>query len=254
MPNLAQFTSAELFAFLLVFARIGSMVMIMPAFGETSIPAQIRLALALTLSLVILPLVRTKLPAMPQQVFMLFLLLFGEIVIGLAVAGAIRLMISALHVAGVVMSTFTGLGAAMAFDPSQGSQGAILGTFLTLLGVLLIFVTDMHHMLIAVLRDSYDLMPSGAMPPSADLAKLAITTVSEAFKLGIEMSIPFILFGLVFNISLGLVARLMPQLQIFFIAMPLNLMLGFSILFMSISGSMLWFLQHFEGRLALLLK
>lgn len=254
MPNLAQFSSGELFAFLLVFARIGAMIMVIPALGETTIPAQVRLALALVLSIVILPVVRSSLPGMPQETFTLFLLLFGEIVIGIAVAGCVRLMVSALHVAGVVMSTFTGLGAAMAFDPAQGTQGAILGTFLTILGVTLIFVTDMHHMLIAVLRDSYALMPSGEIPPAQDLADLATRTVSQSFRLGVEMAIPFILFGLVFNISLGLVARLMPQLQIFFVAMPLNLMLGFSILFMTISGSMLWFLSNLEDSIAPLLR
>lgn len=254
MPTLAQYAPAELFAFLLVFARIGAMVMVMPALGETATPAQVRLALALVLALVILPLVRTTLPALPQQTFLLFLLLFGEIVIGIAVAGAVRLMISALHVAGVTIATFTGLGSAMAFDPAQGSQSAIIGTFLTLLGVTLIFVTDLHHMIIAALRDSYDLLPAGHMPPAADFARLATQTVSQAFKLGIEMSIPFLLFGLVFNIALGLVARLMPQLQVFFIAMPLNLMLGFAILSLSLSGMMLWFITHFESTLASFLK
>lgn len=254
MPTLAQYAPAELFAFLLVFARIGAMVMIMPALGETTVPAQVRLALALVFALVILPLVRTTLPALPQQTFLLFLLLFGEIVIGIAVAGAVRLMISALHVAGVTIATFTGLGSAMAFDPAQGSQSAIIGTFLTLLGVTLIFVTDLHHMIIAALRDSYDLLPAGRMPPAADFARLATQTVSQAFKLGIEMSIPFLLFGLVFNIALGLVARLMPQLQVFFIAMPLNLMLGFAILSLSLSGMMLWFITHFESTLASFLK
>lgn len=254
MPNLAQFGPETLFAFLLVFARIGSMVMIMPALGETTTPAQVRLSLALVLSIIILPLVRHTLPEMPQQTFLLFLLLFGEIIIGIAVAGAVRLMISALHVAGVIIATFTGLGSAMAFDPAQGSQSAIIGTFLTLLGVTLIFVTDLHHMIIAALRDSYDLLPAGHMPPAKDFAQLAMKAVSQSFKLGVEMSIPFILFGLVFNIALGLVARVMPQLQVFFIAMPLNLMLGFSVLLLSVSGAMLWFIQHFESTLATLLK
>lgn len=244
---------AQIFAFLLVFARLGTMVMLLPALGETAVPPRVRLALALAISLVMLALVQNNLPAMPDSVFPLFFLLFGEIVIGLFVGASARLLMSALHVAGTVIAYHTGLAAAQAFDPAQGGQSAIVSSFLTLIGVTMIFVTGLHHVMVAAMYDSYTLFPPGDLPAVNDFAMMATRTVAQSFRLGIQMSAPFLVYGLIFNIGLGLVARLMPQLQVFFIAMPLNIMLGFSILMFVIGTVMAWFLRHVEETVTLFL-
>lgn len=237
----------QIFAFFLVFARVGTMIMLLPALGETTIPVQVRLSLALVISLVLLPLVRDTLPALPGDLWPMSMLLIGEILVGLIVGGSARIFMGALHVAGMVIAYQTGLGAAMVFDPMQSAQGAIFGTFLMLLGVTLIFVTGLHYVMIAAMRDSYVFLTPGQMPESSDFARLATRAVAQSFRLGVEMAAPFLVYGLVFNIGIGLVARLMPQLQVFFIAMPLNIMLGFAVLLVSIAGMMAWFLAHFES-------
>src|SRR5690606_15562322 len=99
----------------------------------------------------------------------------------------------------------------------------------------------------AAMRDSYGFLTPGQMPESADFARLATQAVSQSFRLGIEMSAPFLAYGLVFNIGVGLIARLVPQLQVFFIVMPLNIMLGFAVLLICVAGMMAWFLSHFEN-------
>lgn len=238
---------AQIFAYFLVFARVGTMVMLLPALGETSIPVQVRLSVALVISLVLLPVVGDRLPELPDDLWPMSMLLIGEILVGLIIGGCARLFMGALHVAGMVISYQTGLGAAMVFDPMQSAQGAIFGTFLMLLAVTLIFVTGLHYVMIAAMRDSYVFLAPGQLPESSDFARLATQAVSRSFRLGIEMSAPFLVYGLVFNIGLGLVARLMPQLQVFFIAMPLNIMLGFAVLLISVAGMMAWFLTHFES-------
>jgi len=245
MPG--QFSPEVIFGFFLVFARLGTMVMLLPALGETTIPARIRLSLALLISLITFPLVEARLPVLPEAFPDMVILLIGEIIIGLIVGACARIFMAALHVAGVAIAYHTGLGAAQVFDPVQGSQGAIVGTFLMLLGVTLIFVTGLHGVMIGAMHDSYDILPAGMMPESADFAMLAARTVSQAFRIGIEMAAPFLVYALVFNIGLGIVARLIPQLQVFFIAMPLNIVLGFAILFVTIGSSMAWFLGHFEA-------
>lgn len=251
---LGQFLPEEIFGFFLVFARLGTMIMLLPAFGETTIPPQVRLSLALTISLVIYPLVRTALPALPGDVFALFFLLGGEILIGAIVGASARIFMSALHVAGVVIAYHTGLSAAMAFDPMQGTQGALIGTFMMLVAVTLIFVTGLHHLMVVAMRDSYLVLPAGRIPESGDFAMLMTRAVAQSFRLGVEMAAPFLVYGLVFNIGLGLVARLMPQLQVFFIAMPLNIVLGFALFMVTLSGGMAWFLRHFEGFIAEFLR
>lgn len=237
---------AEIFAYFLVFARIGALVMLLPALGETSVPVPVRLSLALVLSLVMLPLVRDSLPPLPEDLWPMVSLLIGEIFVGLIIGVSARIFMSALHVAGMIIAYQVGLGAAMAFDPVQSAQGALFGTFLMLVGVTLIFATGLHYVMIAAMRDSYGLLAPGQIPVAEDFARLAVGAVSRSFRIGVEMSAPFLVYGLVFNIGLGLIARLMPQLQVFFIAMPLNIMLGFAVLLVTIGGMMAWFLTHFE--------
>lgn len=251
---LAAFSPDTVFAFFLVFFRVGGALMLMPALGESTIPAYIRLSFALILSLVLMPLVRTDLPGLPATLGGMTLLMLGEILIGVMLGLFTRLLMTALHVAGVVVAYQTGLGAAQIFDPIQGTQGAVIGSFLTVLGVTLVFVTDLHHLLIVAIRDSYVLFPSATLPSVSDAATLVTETVAESFRLGIQISAPLLVYGLIFNIGLGIISRLMPQLQVFFIAMPLNIFLGFVVFLFTLSAVMMWFLNYFENAMTLFLR
>jgi flagellar biosynthetic protein FliR len=243
---LADLLPAQIFAFLLVFARLGAAVMLLPGIGENFVYARVRLGLALALALLILPLVQPTLPALPASPAGLAVLIVGETIYGLFIGGAARLMMASLHVAGVVIAFQSGLAYAQTIDPSQGTQGALVSTFLTILGLVLIFVTGLHGLLLDGLRDSYVLFPAGSAPPLGDFAKLATDLAAAAFTLGLQIAAPFIVFGLAFNVGLGLLQRLMPQMQLFFVAMPLQVGLALALLMITLSGSMLWFLDHFE--------
>jgi flagellar biosynthetic protein FliR len=226
------------------------MLMVSPALGETSIPPRVRLAAALGLTLVIFPVVRGTLPALPGQPFVLAGLVTGEILVGVFIGLSARLIMSGLHVAGTVIAFQSGLAAAQGFDPSQGTQSALVGSFMTLLGVTLVFVADLHHLLIAAMADSYTLFPPGHAIPLGDFATIVTHTVSASFLLGIQISAPFLVYGLVFYIGLGLLARLMPQLQVFFVAMPLNIGLAFVLLLILIPALMTWFMDYFTQALS----
>ena len=154
------------------------------------------------------------------------MLLVEEILIGAMLGLTARLTISALEVAGAVIAQQLGLGFVTAVDPTQGEQGAIVGNFLTMLGITLVFATDMHHLVIAALNDSYTLFAPGEVPAVGDAAALITKIVAGAFRIGIQLSAPFLVFGLMFNIGLGVLSRLMPQMQVFFVALPLSILLG----------------------------
>ncbi|WP_417624185.1 flagellar biosynthetic protein FliR [Paremcibacter congregatus] len=245
---------AEVFAFFLVFARLGAMIMVLPALGETGIPQRIRLALALSISFVIYSLVRTKLPAIPDSAILLGILIVFEILIGVLIGTAIRLLMTAIHTAGTIIAMQTGLAMAQAFDPAQGAQSALMSTFLTLMAVVLIFITNLHHMMISAMYDSYTLFPVGSDLEISNFAELVVRTVANSFLLGVQIASPFIVYGLIFNIGLGILARLMPQLQVFFVAMPLNIMAGFIVLSIMLAAGMNWFLQHMEDSLGVFLN
>lgn len=251
---LGEVLPQEGFAFFLIFVRLGTMIMVAPALGEGSIPPRVRLTVALALTFVMFLVVRDAVPPIPGQPLMLLLMVFNEFLIGILIGGAARLMISALHVAGSTIALQSGLAAAQQFDPSQQVQSALYASFLTLIGITLIFVTDLHHLLILALHDSYQIFPVGAARDFSSFAEIATETVASSFTLGIQLAAPFIVYGLVFYIGIGLVSRLMPQLPVFFVALPINVMLGFVILLFVISATMTWFLAYFEGQLSLFLQ
>ncbi|MEH6497491.1 MAG: flagellar biosynthetic protein FliR [Pseudomonas marincola] len=243
---LEEFLNVNIFAFLLVFARIGTIFMAAPGFGEGFVTPRLRLSIALSVTFLITQFVIDKLPLQPDSVIELLLLLTGEIVIGLIFGGALRIALSALHIGGTIIAQQSGLAAAQFFDPAQMTQGAVTSSFLTLMGMTMIFVTDIHHLFIQGTYASYTLFEVGKLPPFGDLASLVSGFVAGSFKLGFQISAPFLVYGLTFYIGVGLINRLMPQVQIFFVAMPLQIMLAFSIFAITSGASIMWFLAYYE--------
>jgi flagellar biosynthetic protein FliR len=145
-----------------------------------------------------------------------------------------------------------GLGFVTAVDPTQGQQGVLVGNFLSVLGVTLIFATDLHHLMIAALNDSYALFKPGDVPIVGDIATAITGTVAQAFRIGVQLAAPFLVFGLLFNLGLGVLSRLMPQMQVFFVGMPLSILVGFLILLLVLGAMMTTFLGHVEGVLHLM--
>jgi flagellar biosynthetic protein FliR len=234
-------------AFMLMFARIGTMVMLLPGVGELSVPTRVRLTIALLLTAVLFPLHLAGYTIDLRAPGPVLLALGQELLIGVVLGMTARLTISALQVAGSVIAQQLGLGFVTAVDPSQGQQGLIVGNFLTLLGVMLIFATDLHHLAIAGLHDSYRLFAPGSILPVGDIATLVTKTIANAFRVGIQLAAPFLVFGLVFNVALGVLSRLMPQMQVYFVAVPLSIMIGFLILLIVVGAMMASFLTFVGG-------
>src|SRR3569623_831183 len=133
----------------------------------------------------------------------MLVLMLHEIVIGIVLGATARVTLSALQVAGAVIAQQMGLGFVTSVDPTQGQQGVLVGNFLTILGVTLLFATDSHHLVIAALNDSYTIFAPGDTMGSGDVAALASRAFTAAFRLGLQLSGPFLVFGIVFNIGLG---------------------------------------------------
>ncbi|TDR89630.1 flagellar biosynthetic protein FliR [Enterovirga rhinocerotis] len=215
--------------FMLAFARVGILVMLMPGLGERFVMPRLRLAIALFLTLMMMPILRPLLPAGLAPAAIVGLLI-GEIAVGLVLGLATRAVMAALQTAGNVVASQIGLSFAMSVDPAAGGQEAVIGNFLSLLGATLIFATDLHHLAIGAIRESYSLLPPAGIPDSGDVARLAIGAVARGFALGVKIAAPFVVFALLFNLGLGILSRLMPQLQVFFLALPLSVLIGMLIL------------------------
>jgi len=243
--------SGNILVYMLVFARTGAMVMLLPAIGDANVPSRVRLILALAISLALAPTVTGAYPQQaPASVLALGLLIVQEITAGILIGAMARIIVTALSTAGFLIASQTGLSYAETLDPtSNGQQGAVVGNFFSLLGVVLIFATNLHHLAIGAIAGSYHLIPPGSSLPTGDMAELTIRLVSGSFALGFQLAAPFLVFGFAVNAAFGVLARMMPQLQVFFVAMPVNVMVGFVLLTLLIGSMMTVFLQFFSGQM-----
>lgn len=232
-------------AYLLTFARIGTLMMLLPGLGEQSVSPRIRLAFALLVSLILFPMVRPLLPMQGAALAGpgLISLLIGELLIGLVLGLTVRMVLAALQTTGVIVSQQLGLSYAMTVDPTQGGQQAALGNFLMMLGITLILATDLHHVALDAIGRSYVMLPPNGVLAMGEAAQLALRAMARGFLLAVQISAPFIAFGILFNVGLGVLSRLMPQMQVFFIAVPASVLIGMLILFGSLGIMMSVFLD-----------
>lgn len=227
-------TADQVWAGGLIFARIGALLLTLPGIGEPYVPPRIRLSLALLISLVLWPVVAPSLPPLPQTVSGMSGWIIREVVTGLMVGYMLRLFMSALATAGEIVSLQTTLSFAQTANPLQAQPGSTLAAFLMLLGTVLVFATNTHHLFLAGLVGSYEVIAPMKPLMMGDFTQMAVRTVGDSFMLGVQLAAPVIVFALIFNLASGLVARVMPAFQVFFAAAPLSVILGLSVFALSL--------------------
>jgi len=234
-------TAQQIYAGALIFARMGSFLMTVPGIGDPSVPPRIRLAFAFVFTVMLVPVVAPVLPVIPGAVSAMAGAVIKEVLIGLMIGTILRLFLSSLAVAGEIISIQTTLSFAQTSAPGIAPGSTTLGTFLGLVGLVLIMSTGLHRMFITAIVNSYSLFPFTRPVPVADAAQMAVQTVSGSFKMGLQLSAPVAVFALIFNIAVGFVGRVMPQFQVYFVASPLMVIFGMSILAVSLGTiGMVW--------------
>lgn len=225
---------SSVYIVLIVFTRIGSAMILLPGFGESYVSPRARLALAILISIVVSPVLVSNIPPMPEQVSGLGFLIFSEALIGFFMGTVARMFLSAAASSGMIAATMSSLANALIQDPVSAQQASIMGTFLTAIAIVLVMVLDIHHLFILGLVDSYELFVPGQILPTGDFSNMIARVVGDTFTLAARMAAPFIVVGMIFFLGLGLLAKLMPQMQVFFVAMPLQVAMGITILFLSV--------------------
>jgi len=237
----------NLWAAALVFSRVGALIMVLPGFGEPAVPAQVRLGIALTLTVMFTPGLAASIPAAPADPIAAAALIGIEILVGLMIGIIARMLFAALSTAGQVIGNETGLAFAQTADPTMAGSGQIFAVFLGLMGATLIFVTDLHHLFLDGVGRSYQTFPAGEPLMLGDAADMAVTMTGESFRIGVQIAAPLILAGLIFRVGLGVLARLAPTIQVFFVTMPLSLLGGFVILALGLSSGMILWLDALQS-------
>lgn len=234
---------------MLIFTRIGTAMMLLPGIGGQLVSLRIRLWLGLSISFLLLPVLAGLLPQLPSTIGGMLLLVFGEAMVGMFMGTIISLIMSTLGLAGTMIGYQTGLTNAFSFDPIAQQQNQLLTGFLSNIGMIAIFVTDLHHLMFESIIDSYGLFRPGQPLPLGDFAETLSHLITETFRVGLQFSAPLVVFGLIFYTGLGLLSRLVPSIQVFFISTPVQVVVGLWMFSASLPLLISLFLQFFENSL-----
>lgn len=248
---MTELFSINVYSYLMVFLRVGTVFMLMPGFSASYVNMQVRLVLALAVTLVVLPIVAPLLPAEPKDFSLFLQYVLTEITIGIFLGIVMQVLFFALNLAGAIASQAIGYSNAQMFDPTFQTQTMLVEAFLSIVAVVFIFVTNLHHLMIEAVVDTYHLFSVGAEMPWGDFAEHLTQTVGKSFIFGFKLGAPFIAFTIVFYSGMGLVSRLMPQLNIFFLSLPLQIYLGVGLLFLTAPIIVTVFFRYFDDGLYL---
>ena len=243
---LQQILTLNVFAFLLVFTRMGAAFLLLPGFSALYVAIRVRLLLALAVSFVLTPVLASDLPGLPATPVALALLLTGETVIGLFYGVIGRMLLGALQTAGTVIAYVSSMANAFIQDPIAEQQSSLVAGLLGTLGMIMVFITDMHHLMLRAVVDSYTLFVPGEALTIGDFSELVARRLADSFALGVQLASPFIISGLTYYIGIGLLTRLMPQMPVFFVGLPIQITIQIAVLMMAVSGIMMVFLMRFD--------
>jgi flagellar biosynthetic protein FliR len=218
------------FAFVLVLSRIASACMLIPALGEAELPAMVRAGFATAVTFLLLPVVMPQLPAPPTDLLAGLVLVMAEAVTGLWLGWLARLAMLALPMAAQIAASMVGLANILQPDAALGPQSTALARLFSLAAPMLILSSGLHALPLAALAGSYAVLKPGNPLSGGDAAEAVLIAVAESFAIALRLAAPFVLASIVWNVALGLLTRLVPQLQIFFTAMPGQILGGFILL------------------------
>lgn len=245
---LRELLASNVYAVLLVFARFGTAMMFFPGLNSSTVFARVRLLLAALTAFLVEPSVVRQLPPMPPEFVSLLILILGEVTIGLFFGVVMHILIMPIDVAGSFIGYSVGLTNMFTADPIAATQNQLLTGLLNLIAVNLIFLTDSHHLMFQAVVDSYSLFIPGQPLPIDDLSQTLWRTASDAMLVSFKLAAPNLVFALTFNTGLALLNRLVPQMQVFFVGMPMQILGGLAILAFCLSPIMIWVLRYFtEG-------
>jgi flagellar biosynthesis protein FliR len=228
--------------FLFVLVRVGSILFSIPFLEARNVPMTLKAGLAIAMSVMLLP--QLKLPplSIAGDPLMLLLGILGEVAIGLIIGLMVQLLFAGVQLAGQLAGFQMGFAIANVVDPSSSLQIPILAQFLNLFALMIFFTINAHFYFIKALVDAFELIPPMGAHLNSHLIDLLMRTAADAFVIAIQVGAPVMVALLLTNVALGLMARTVPQMQIFVVAMPLQIVLGLAFL-----GFSLPFISAFLG-------
>ncbi len=224
------------FAFALVLARVGGAVMLLPGLGETEPPPMLRVGIALAVTVLLLPPIRHLIPPVPPALAPAARMVLAEAVTGLWLGWLARVLVLALPMAGQIIAYMMGLANVLEPDTGLGGQSTALGRMFGLVATVAVLASGLWAVPVAALAGSFRLIAPGALLPAGATAGLAAASVARGFALALQLASPFVLAAIVWQVAIGVIAKLIPRLQVYFLALPAQILGGLLLLALLVGG------------------
>jgi len=225
----------EFLAFFLAFLRIVALITVVPVFGSRAVPTQVKIFLSLLLTITILPVIKTQVLPTDLGFASLFLFAMREVFVGLFLGFTTKFIFEGFQFAGRLIGNQMGLGVAELIDPESGAQASPIGNFFSLIAIVLFLQLDGHHFIISAMQDSFRILAINSEPFLTGTAtQKMLTMFSEIFVIAIKLAAPAMVAFAILEISMGIIARITPQMNIFFVGLPVRLGVGLIILTVSL--------------------
>ncbi|MFA6448755.1 MAG: flagellar biosynthetic protein FliR [bacterium] len=229
--------------FILVFARMASMVAASPIIGSASVPAQAKIGFSFLLSVIMFPIVSRSFPALPGHIILFWSLMVREALIGMLIGVISSLMFSAVQLSGQIFGMQVGFGIVNVMDPLSQEQTSLLGEYLFIIAILLFLVMDGHHLFIKIIANSYSVIPMGGFSFTESLGIEVTHWLTKAFIIAFKIGAPMIFSLLLISVAMGIIARSVPQMNIFIVGLPINIFVGLFVM----AASLMLFAYFMRG-------
>jgi flagellar biosynthetic protein FliR len=233
--------------FLLIFVRITGIFIMAPVFGSKDVNTYIKAGLALIITYILFPLAFNSTIAIPEQLLPYLFIVLGEFVVGLIIGFVSSLVFSAIQMSGQLLDMQIGFGVINIIDPQSGGQVPLIGNFKYTLALLIFLATNGHHVLLSALFTSFKLIPVTGVVVHSTLTDFIIKMVSGTFVIALKISMPILITIVITDIALGILARTMPQMNIFVVGVPGKILIGLFVLSLALPFYIIFLEMAFNG-------
>jgi len=224
--NLFNFSENQIFLFMFMFVRVGALIFFTPILGSGNVPHHLKIGLAFFTTLMLFPLVDFKNFEYPKGMFSFALLIASELLIGMIIGFSVRLLMSAVQIAGTTVGFQMGFGIVNVIDPVTSLQVSVIAQFQNLLGFLIFLSINAHHIILNSIASSFQLIPPLGFEFSGEMVNIYMNIVREVFMIAVKIAGPLIATLLFTSVALGMIARTVPQMNVFIVGFPLQIGLG----------------------------
>jgi flagellar biosynthetic protein FliR len=233
--------------FLLIFVRITGIFIMTPVFGSKNIPVSIKAGLALIITYILFPIVFNNAVIIPENFLPYLFIVIGELIIGLTIGFVSSLVFSAIQMSGQLLDMQIGFGVINIIDPQSGHQIPLVGNFKYMLALIVFLATNGHHVLLSALFASFKLIPVTGVVFHTALTNFMVDMVSGTFVIAMKISLPIIVSIIITDVALGILARTMPQMNIFVVGVPGKIIVGLFVLSLALPFYIIFLEMAFNG-------